>query len=113
MAAAWEGGRLVVYGFMGRDADTPDAVAQLKERMANWNANRNGIRCQLYSLGEIARRTPKLVHDDLAELVELLGARRIAPVVGAELPLEEVRTAHALLEEGSVTGNIVLITTPG
>jgi NADPH2:quinone reductase len=41
-------------------------------------------------------------------LIELLAQRRINPRVGLRLPLSEAARAQTLLEQGSVSGKIVL-----
>jgi NADPH:quinone reductase-like Zn-dependent oxidoreductase len=41
-------------------------------------------------------------------LIDLLAQRRINPRVGLRLPLSEAATAQTLLEQGSVSGKIVL-----
>ena len=45
----------------------------------------------------------------LTELIAMLSARQIQPVIGARVPLAEVQRAHRLLEEGSVSGKVVLL----
>ena len=103
------GGRLVVYGYSAPGAATPEAAATLRERMARWNAEPNGVRASGYSLGALARESPRVVRDDLAELVALLAEGRIAPIIAERLPLAEVRRAHELMEAGQVAGKLVLV----
>jgi len=45
----------------------------------------------------------------LAELVELLAAGDLRPVVGDRVPLREAAAAHALLDRGGHAGKVVLI----
>lgn len=46
---------------------------------------------------------------DLPHLIERLGAGELRPLIGARLPMAEVRDAHRLLEERQVTGKVVLL----
>lgn len=103
------GGRLVVYGYAGPDAATPEAQATLRERMAAWNAAPDGIRAMGYSLGALFRESPAVIRDDLAHLVTLLARGDIAPVIAKRMPLADVRRAHELLERGGMAGKIVLV----
>lgn len=103
------GGRLVVYGYAGPGAATPEAAATLRERMARWNADPAGIRARGYSLGALVRESPQLVRDDLARLVGLLADGRIDPVIAERMALEDAPRTHALLEDGQVAGKLVLV----
>jgi NADPH:quinone reductase-like Zn-dependent oxidoreductase len=47
--------------------------------------------------------------EDWAELFRLLGTGQIQPVIARRMPLLEAVQAHALLESGQVTGNLVLL----
>lgn len=46
----------------------------------------------------------------LAELLDLLAAGEIKPVVAARIPLREAARAHELLERGGYAGKVVLVT---
>jgi NADPH:quinone reductase-like Zn-dependent oxidoreductase len=46
----------------------------------------------------------------LAELLGLLAAGEIRPVVAARIPLVEAARAHELLERGGYAGKVVLVT---
>jgi NADPH:quinone reductase-like Zn-dependent oxidoreductase len=45
----------------------------------------------------------------LAELLDLLAAGRIRPVVAERIPLAEAARAHELLERGGYAGKVVLM----
>lgn len=45
----------------------------------------------------------------LAELLDLLAAGRVAPVVAARIPLTEAAGAHGMLERGAYAGKVVLV----
>ncbi len=108
-AALRPDGRLVVYGFQAPGADTAGALATLRRRLDAWAAEPGGVRAQLYSLGAEYRAHPGVVRDDLGQMVGLLAVGHIAPVIGARLPLAEVRHAHERLEAGRDAGKLVLV----
>ena len=64
---------------------------------------------QGFYLGRLARHEPEVVTAALAELLALWEDGSIAPVVGAELPLDEVERAHALVESRRSVGKVVLV----
>ena len=49
----------------------------------------------------------------LADLLNLLAAGKLKPVVAARIPLAEAASAHALLERGGYAGKVVLVTKSG
>lgn len=65
--------------------------------------------------GKKAPLTPDLSKDNawyrdkLAELLDLLAAKKIEPVVAARIPLAEAARAHELLERGGYAGKVVLV----
>jgi NADPH:quinone reductase-like Zn-dependent oxidoreductase len=48
--------------------------------------------------------------ETLAELLDLLAAGKIKPVVAERIPLDEAARAHELLERGGYAGKVVLVT---
>jgi NADPH2:quinone reductase len=60
-------------------------------------------------LGRLLRHAPDVVADCTRELLELWGSGAIRPVVGAELPLDEVERAHELVESRRSVGKVVLL----
>lgn len=46
----------------------------------------------------------------LVELLDLLAAGKIDPIVAARIPLDEASRAHELLEQGGYAGKVVLVT---
>ncbi len=60
-------------------------------------------------LGRLMRHAPDVVAAATRELLELWGAGKIKPVVGAEFPLAEVEQAHALMESRGSVGKVVLL----
>ena len=60
-------------------------------------------------LGRLLRHAPDVVADCTRELLELWGSGELRPVVGAELPLDEVERAHELVESRRSVGKVVLL----
>lgn len=54
-------------------------------------------------------RYPEWFRDDLGELIELLRADKIHPVVTERLPLADARRAHELLPHTAAVGKLVLV----
>ena len=62
------------------------------------------------NLAEFAPAHLDWYRDTLAELLELLAAGKIKPVVAERVPLLEAARAHELLERGGYAGKVVLVT---
>ena len=54
-------------------------------------------------------RYPDWFREDLLELLELLRADKIHPVVAERLPLSDARRAHEMLESSAAKGKLVLV----
>jgi len=59
-------------------------------------------------IGRLLRHAPDVIAAATRELLELWGAGRIKPVIGAEFPLADVEEAHALVESRRSVGKVVL-----
>jgi NADPH2:quinone reductase len=62
-----------------------------------------------YSIQWLKRVKPALFRQDLMALFDLLGQRKIKPLIAKRFRLAEARCAHELLGRGGVTGKIVLV----
>lgn len=106
------GGRLVAYGFhkavMGQGGSIPLDFMRLKL----WNLLPNGRSTTLYSIEALRRKHPDWFSEDLRQLFRLLQQGRIAPRVGARMPLTKAREAHELMEQGGLRGKLVLEAAP-
>jgi len=69
----------------------------------------DGRRSFLYSIGRPKYGGAEPYREDLTLLFSLLSQRRIEPIIAQRMPLVEAPRAHALLEEGSTVGKIVLV----
>jgi NADPH:quinone reductase-like Zn-dependent oxidoreductase len=84
------GGRIVTFGA------TTGPAAKTDLRYVFWR--------QITILG-----TTMATDAEFAAVMALVDRGRLAPVVGAVLPLEDAGRAHALLESGAVAGKVVLV----
>jgi len=62
-----------------------------------------------FYLGRLLRLDPELVGEAVGELLGLWHTGALTPLVGAELPLDEVEQAHALVESRQSVGKVVLL----
>jgi NADPH:quinone reductase-like Zn-dependent oxidoreductase len=69
----------------------------------------DGRAARLYGIGATAGAGMEAVREDLRELLALLAAGRLRPVVAERIPLSEVARAHELVEHGRVAGKVVLV----
>ena len=61
------------------------------------------------NLGEFAPANNAWYRETLAELLDLVAAGKIKPVVAERIPLAEAARAHELLEQGRYAGKVVLV----
>ena len=64
---------------------------------------------QGFYLGRLLRLDPELVGGAVGELLALWETGAFRPLVGAELPLDEVERAHELVESRRSVGKVVLV----
>jgi NADPH2:quinone reductase len=69
---------------------------------------RNGALAGFY-LGRLLRLDPELVGTAVGELLGFWQTGALKPLVGAELPLDEVERAHELVESRRSVGKVVLV----
>jgi NADPH2:quinone reductase len=62
-----------------------------------------------FYLGRLMGRNPELVARAAQDVLRLWEGGAVRPIVGAELPLEDVAQAHRLIESRQSTGKVVLV----
>ena len=62
-----------------------------------------------FYLGRLLRLDPDLVGEAVGELLGLWHTGALKPLVGAEIPLDEIERAHELVESRQSVGKVVLI----
>jgi NADPH:quinone reductase-like Zn-dependent oxidoreductase len=99
------GGRLVSYG----EPNGLPALFRILATCAVTNLLPNGRAMKLYGTSFYFIGDPQPFLEDWASLFRLLEGGQIKPVLAGAFPLVEAARAHALLESGRVTGNLVLL----
>ncbi len=98
LAALAPFGRLAVFGMASRQAPSPIDVNALMSRsravVGFWLAH--------------CLTRPELLQPQMAELLAMVEAGTLRPVVGDSYPLSEARRAHEALRDRSSTGKLVL-----
>lgn len=104
LALLRKGGRLVSFG---EPASLP-ALFQILRKVLSVNLFSREKSIKLYgtSFYFLGLRKPFL--EDWATLFQLLGERKIEPVIMRRFPILEAAQANALMETGEVLGNVVL-----
>ena len=92
-------GQLVAIGF----------AAGMWPEMQPANLVGRNVGLQGVYLGRLMRHAPDVVAECTRELLEMWGAGKIKPLVGAEFPLADVEKAHELLESRGSVGKVVLV----
>jgi len=107
--AVKRGGRVVSYGFAGDRFGGTKRMASGVLQMAALNYWPDGKRVTLCATPGEVKKDPAWYRETLAELIRVLAAGQIDPVIGARVPLVEVKRAHRMLEQGKVAGKVVLV----
>lgn len=105
------GGRLVNYGFLSTAGQGMTAVVFHFVRLYGYKLIPDGKKAVFY--GDTATHATKDIawyRRTLHELLSMLAAGEIDPVIGKTLPLTEAAAALDTLENGRVRGKIVLTT---
>jgi NADPH:quinone reductase-like Zn-dependent oxidoreductase len=102
-------GRVISYGFAGDSFGGLGRMIMGVLQMYLLNIRPDGKRVRLCATPGEVKKDNAWYRETLTELIAMLSARQIQPVIGARVPLAEVQRAHRLMEEGSVSGKIVLL----
>lgn len=103
------GGRVVSYGFAGDSFGGRAEMIKGLLRMAWLNARPGGRRVSLCATPGEVQKDNAWYRETLSELVRMLEAGEVQPVIGARVPLAEAAEGYRRVAEGSVTGKVVLI----
>ncbi|MEV6341613.1 zinc-binding dehydrogenase [Nocardia vinacea] len=96
IAALVPGGRLVAYSSGGGTIQAYDLLAGAKSVIG-------------FQMARIARNSPDLYEHWRQELWQYFASGLLRPVVHAEFPLEDAAEAHAVIENRSNLGKVILI----
>lgn len=104
------GGRLVNFGFLDAMGKGGTAVMGSLARLFLYKLKPDGKQISMFgSTPTIATKENDWYRETLIELLDMLKAGEIDPVVGETLPLSEASKALDMLENGRVQGKIVLL----
>jgi NADPH:quinone reductase-like Zn-dependent oxidoreductase len=98
------GGLLVEYGFLLKSFSY-----FMKSLFDLFSGLPKGVKAKNYGISLNYKFNKQPVLEDMAEVFALLEAGKIKPLIFKRLPLAEAAEANKLVENGEVTGNIVLI----
>lgn len=109
------GGALVAYGFYNATAGAdssrlPRLAAEfLGFQVARlyWQAHSNR-RATFYNITTLRKQRPDWFKEDLSDLYDLAKEDKLSPLIWREMKLEQVRTAHQLIEAAEPQGKVVL-----
>lgn len=105
LALLRRGGRLVSFG----EPASFRVLFQMLTTLIRVNLLPSGRSFQLYGTSTYFLFNKRPFLEDWAALFRLLEAGAIQPVIAARFPILEAAKANALLESGTVTGNLVLL----
>ena len=104
------GGRLVNYGFLDATKNGRTAVFASLLRLFLTKLKPDGKQISMFgSTPTIAAKENTWYRQTLTELLDMLKAGQIDPVIGQTMPLDQASEALDLLENGRVQGKIVLV----
>ena len=107
--AVRKNGRVISYGYAG------DKFGGLRQMifgvllMSLLNIWPDGKRVRLCATPAEVKKDISWYRETLTKLLLMLSTRKIKPVIGARISLVEAQRAHRLIEEGSVSGKVVLL----
>jgi len=106
-----KGGRLVWFGMAATKTKGLKVIPFTMLMIGLLKAIPGGKQAPLMEdLGTFAQAHPDWYTRTLAELLDLLAAGKLKPVVAKRIPLAEAARAHELLERGGFGGKVVLVT---
>jgi NADPH:quinone reductase-like Zn-dependent oxidoreductase len=102
------GGTLVAFGVSGDlDRGLAGVIGSLAV-YAGLKLRADGRKLRLYGITATPGTGWRRCRDDWSELLQMRSRGLLAPVIGAKVPLAEVRRAHEMIDGAAVSGKIVL-----
>ena len=94
---------------LGKDAPSRATAIGSFLLLGLFKAAPNGKSAHFYAITTMKKEHPEWFREDLTTLLDLLAARKIAPMIAERLPLAQAARAHDLLQSGQTTGKLVLL----
>jgi len=107
--AVRRGGSVISYGFAGANFGGLAPMAGGILQMTLWGLWPDGKKVSLCATPQETKKHNAWYRETLGELIQMLSKGLIKPVIAVRVPLTEVRRAHELVEQGSVSGKVVLV----
>ncbi|PCJ47577.1 MAG: oxidoreductase [Moraxellaceae bacterium] len=104
-----KGGRIICYGFAGNNYGGIFPMISGVLQMGRLNLVPDGKRVRLCATPSEVKSNNQWYRDTLTELIGMLLEKRISPVIGARVQLVDVSRAHKYIEQGVVSGKVVLV----
>ena len=104
-----KGGRVVSYGFAGDNFGGLGRMISGVMQMCRLNIWPDGKRVRLCATPGEVKKDNAWYRRTLSELIAMFAKGQLKPVIGARVPLTEVKLAHQLIEQGDVSGKVVLV----
>jgi len=101
-------GTLVGFGFQNSASGNGGNVLIDFFKVKWWNILPNKPSASFYVISSMRKKHPDWFKNDLEVLFQLLSERKIKPVIGKIMKLEQAVEAHKLVENAKVKGKIVL-----
>ncbi|MFD1551255.1 oxidoreductase [Putridiphycobacter roseus] len=101
-------GTLVAYGYQNAASGKDGHVVLDFFKILFWNLMPTKPSAKFYIITSFRKKHPDWFKEDLKLLFELLSAKKIKPVIGKVMSLDQAAEAHSLVENYKVEGKVVL-----
>jgi NADPH2:quinone reductase len=101
-------GILLGFGYQNAASGKNGHVVLDYFKVKLWNLLPTKPSCKFYIITSLRKKHPEWFKEDLNMLFKLLSERKINPIIGKVMKLEQAAEAHMLVENYNVKGKIVL-----
>lgn len=101
-------GTLVAYGYQNAASGKDGHVVLDYFKIMFWNLLPSKPSAKFYIITALRKKNPDWFKEDLNELFSLLSEKKIKPIIGKVMNLDQAAEAHKLVENYKVEGKIVL-----
>lgn len=101
-------GTLVAYGYQNAASGKDGNVVFDYFKIMLWNLLPTKPSAKFYIITSLRKKHPEWFKEDLKALFKLLSEKKIEPIIGKVMSLDQAAEAHKLVENYQVEGKIVL-----
>lgn len=101
-------GSLIAYGYQNAASGKDGHVVLDYFKIMFWNLLPTKPSAKFYVITSLRKKHPDWFKEDLKELFKLLSEKKIKPVIGKVMDLDQAAKAHKLVENYEVEGKIIL-----